>query len=122
MCVVSMVGDHYRDKFLPWEDRLPRIPGYPPYLPERAPQRPDDIKRELDKMKDLGKTVVEKPITRAEYDKLREDVLEMKELLKRAVAYDKANGEPACETDEKVALLKRMADFVGVDLKEVFGG
>lgn len=118
MCVVSMIGDHYSKKFAPWDPRLPQ-PTYP-FLPERGPQSPAEIQQELDKMSRLNKTVVEKPITRQEFNKLREDVLEMKELLKRAVAYDKANDEPHCEQDEKIALLKRVAAAVGVDLKDVF--
>ena len=45
----------------------------------------------------------------------------MKKLLIRAAEYDKRNNEPNCEMEDKVALLKKVAEMVGVDLKEVFG-
>lgn len=101
MCVVSMVGDHYRDK---WQREWPNLPGTQPVGPSPLPaglRHPE--------------------VTRAEFDALKRDVLEMKALLKRAKIYDEENGEPDCEIDEKMALLRRMADFVGVDLDEVIG-
>lgn len=58
-------------------------------------------------------------ISRAELDQLRRDVEEMKALLKRAKKYDADNGEPDCEMDEKVALIKKVAELVGVDLSDV---
>lgn len=97
MCTVSMIGDYYGDKWNPLKDwgRAPNlIPG---------PHQPFEF-----------------PVTRTEFDALRKDVLEMKELLKRAVEYDKKNNEPHCEQEEKIALLKQVAKFVGVDLSDVF--
>lgn len=44
----------------------------------------------------------------------------MKELLKRAKKYDEDNGEPNCEMADKVAVLKRVAELVGVSLDEIF--
>jgi hypothetical protein len=93
MCAVSMVGDHYQDK---WKDRNFGI-GWPQSLPAVP------------------------TISRAEFDALKRDVEEMKLLLKRAKDYDERNNEPHCEMDEKVALLKKVAELVGVDLSEVFG-
>lgn len=89
MCVVSMVGDHYNDK---WRDKNWNWPS----------------------------TLTQNPISREEFDALRKEVLEMKQLLLRAVEYDKRNNEPSCEMEEKVALLKRVAELVGVDLEEIF--
>jgi hypothetical protein len=45
----------------------------------------------------------------------------MKALLRRAKEYDVANNEPDCEIEEKMALLKRIAELVGVDLSDVIG-
>lgn len=92
MCVTSMVGDHYREKFTPWP-----YPDYPPAVPMH-----------------IGPT-------RTEFDALKRDVLEMKELLKRAKKYDEDNGEPECEMDEKMDLLRKVAKMVGVDLDDVIG-
>ena len=52
---------------------------------------------------------------------LRKEVQEMKELLIKAKLYDEATNQPHCEQEEKVALLKKIAELVGVDLSEVFG-
>ena len=61
------------------------------------------------------------PVSREAFDALKRDVEEMRALLLRAKVYDARNGEPDCHMDDKVALLKRVAEMVGVDLSEVFG-
>lgn len=92
MCVVSMVGDYYKDAF---EKRFPT---------------PKDIFRpELPK------------VSQFEFDQLKKEVLEMKELLIKAKAYDEKNNEPHCEQEDKIAVIKKVAEYVGVDLTEVFG-
>lgn len=91
MCVVSMIGDHYKDK---WSS--------PPY-------------------NDFFKKINTPEVSKVEFDSLKKEVLEMKELLKKALEYDKKNNEPHCELDEKVAILKKVADLVGVDLSKEFG-
>ncbi len=118
MCVVSMVGDHFHDK---WKD-LPWIQPNQPYVPK--PQDPNTIN------KDWLKDYIEhnRPnVTREEHEKLmrqfedlKKEVEEMKALLIRAIEYDKRNNEPNCEMEEKVAVLKRMAELFGVDLSMVF--
>lgn len=45
----------------------------------------------------------------------------MKALLKRAKAYDEKNGEPNCEMDEKMAILRKVADMVGIKLDDILG-
>lgn len=91
MCVVSMVGDAYHDR---WRGQ--------PFT-----STPDAW---------LGW------VTRAEFDALKREVEQMKELLKRAKKYDEDNGEPDCEIAEKVALLRKVAELVGVDLSDVLAG
>lgn len=44
----------------------------------------------------------------------------MKELLKRAVKYDRDNDQPNCEMEEKIQFLREVAKYVGVDLNDVF--
>lgn len=87
MCVVSMVGDFYQDK---WTQ---------PYYIQTVTNWPE--------------------VSKAEFEALKREVMEMKELLKRALKYDQENGEPDCQIDDKVALLKKMAELVGVDLNEL---
>jgi hypothetical protein len=91
MCAVSAVGDHYSDKWQQFD--LQRIFTY-------APNQPT--------------------ISREEFDALRRDVEEMKALLKRAKEYDERTGQPNCEMEDKVALLRKVAKAVGVDLSNIF--
>jgi hypothetical protein len=41
----------------------------------------------------------------------------IKELLERAKVYDQVNNEPNCEMADKIELLKRVADLVGVEIE-----
>lgn len=88
MCTVSMIGDHFDDKW--------RQPYYTPIIQD--PQY----------------------ATKEEIEALRQEVLEMKKLLKAAVKYDTENNEPNCQMEEKIAMLKKVAEIVGVDIEEVF--
>lgn len=85
MCAVSMVGDHYSDKWKVITDLFP-TPA----------------------------------VSRAEFDELKRDVEECKMLLKRAAEYDRKNNEPECQNDEKLAILRKVAEMVGVNLDEAF--
>jgi len=98
MCAVSMIGDFYGNKFAPYVS--PPLP-LQPVVPQ------------------INWPVI--TVLPADFEQLKRDVAEMKELLKRAKDYDERNGEPACEKDEKVAVLKAVAKLVGVDLTEIFG-
>ena len=88
MCVVSMVAEHYRDKWYPQSDNM-------------------------------SWTITTPVVSQAEFDALKREVENMKALLKRAKEYDERNGEPDCEMDEKVALVKKVAEMVGVSLDDV---
>ena len=87
MCTVSMIGDHFNDK---WKQ--------PPYR-QIFTNIPD--------------------VSRAEFEALKKEVEEMKALLKRAKEYDEKNNEPNCEIEEKMAMLRKFADAVGIDLDDV---
>lgn len=101
MCVVSMVSDHYLDK---WTDRDPNRVQWPlPYHPE------------------LG-AIPQPQVSVGEFNKLKEEVKELKALLIRAKKYDEDNNEPECELDDKIAKLKKIADLVGISLDDVFKG
>ena len=100
MCVVSMIGDHYRDKWdPPWDRTVPNIP----YVPGRG----------------TIPWVIPQPATQDEVDALRKEVQEMKELLKKAKQYDIDNGEPDCEIEDKMKFLRQVAKSVGIDLDDV---
>lgn len=107
MCVYSMIGDWGRDTLPhkhPWI-----VPQPTPYVPHHV----DPLR--------VVTTVVDgipPQVTKAEFDALKRDVEDIKELLKRAKKYDEENGEPNCEVDEKVDLIMKIAELVGVDLGE----
>lgn len=93
MCSYSMVGDFYGDKFKPF------------IVPQPAP------------VINPAPLVVNVPP--ADYEQLKRDVADMKELLKRAKKYDEEHGEPDCQMEEKIKILKAVAKFIGVDLTDV---
>lgn len=59
--------------------------------------------------------------TRAEFASLKREVEELKKLLQAAKAFDEATGQPDCEMEEKVEIVKKVAELVGVDLGDIFG-
>lgn len=91
MCAVSMVGDYYSQK---WQGQ--------------------------NQLTGLGQYTITNGPSQIEFDSLKKEVLEMKELLKRAKIYDEKNGEPDCELEEKIKTLRKVADLVGVSLDDVF--
>lgn len=110
MCAVSMIGDHYSDRF---RERWPQVDPWPLLPQPYAPSDPADIQKKMQEL--LGP----KQITREEFDQLKREVLEMKELLRKAKAYDEAKGEPDCELESKLAVLRKVAALVGVNLDDV---
>jgi len=120
MCVTSAVGDFYRDK---WSDRpwypgifpsaplQPASPGMPGTIPY-VPYSPNPYPLPVGAQPSV-------PITREEFDRLKAEVEDLKGLLKMAKAYDERNGEPECEVDDKMDLLRRVAKLVGVELDDV---
>jgi hypothetical protein len=93
-----MVGDYYNDKWKKWDG-----PGYT--IPS-TPTVPGGI-------------YPVSVISRQEFDDLKKEVLDMKELLKRAVKYDEENNQPDCQIEDKIALLKKVAEMVGISLDDV---
>ena len=57
-------------------------------------------------------------ITREEFDALKEEVKSLKKFLKAAKIYDEETGAGGCETESKIALLKQIAEALGVDLSD----
>ena len=102
MCIVSMIGDDWGRRVperYPWV--LPRdvqiIPSWPSELPNIKPA-----------------------VSREEFDALKKDVAALRELLLAAKKYDEATGQPDCEVDDKVTLIRQLAKLVGVDMSAVF--
>jgi len=103
MCVVSNTGDYWGQRLHPWSPYTPPLPYIPPA-----------------QMPDITKIVINPTgPTKDDFDNLKKEVQIMKEQLARAKEYDKANGEPDCEIEDKMAFLREVAKLVGIDLDEV---
>ena len=117
-----MVGDAFKDR---WGDKFPPDWGQAPVIPT-IPSQPFPFDREWPapqpgKLPDMSQLAKCCSCDWDSFNALKREVELMKELLIRAVQYDKDNDEPHCETDEKIAFLKRVAEWVGIDLNDVFG-
>ena len=106
MCTVSMAGDYFREQF---PKKYPSIDDYIRH-PYTVTSGPIDMVARAENEK-----------LRKELDELKKEMSEFKKLLIAAKIYDDATDQHECEMAEKVELLKKIADLVGVDLKEVFG-
>jgi hypothetical protein len=58
-------------------------------------------------------------VTRAEFEALRKEMLALKELLEAANKFDQSTGQPHCETEDKMSLIRKVAEAVGVDLDDI---
>lgn len=58
--------------------------------------------------------------SREEFEALKSEVEALRKLLLAAKEYDRSTGQPDCEADDKIALIKRIAALVGADLSDVF--
>jgi hypothetical protein len=98
MCVVSMISDHYYDK---WRRLVPEPYEVPqPYRPVNPWLPTPSVKPTVPPISD-------------------EEIEEFRRLLERAREYDRANNEPDCEMEEKKRRLKELADLLGVDISFV---
>lgn len=95
MCTVSMIGDYYRETTVPqtFPDTWRKITS--PIVTI------DDVKEDLSDIK--------------------KSLEELKKLLLAAKDYDEKMGEKDCEVDEKVAFIRKLAEFVDIDMEDVFG-
>ncbi len=90
MCVASMVSDFYRDRW-----------NQPQSLPYYTITTGSEVSRK-------------------DFEDLKKEVEDMKKLLQKAIEYDKINNQPHCEMEDKVELLKKVAELVGVSLEDIF--
>jgi hypothetical protein len=60
------------------------------------------------------------PVSRAEFEQLRKEMVELKELLKAAKSYDDLTNQHNCEKEENVKVLRRIAKALDVNLDDIF--
>lgn len=102
MCAVSAVGDYYKNGF---KDRWPQI-----YDQVSSPPQIFPIQQVID---------INSLATKEDAEKIRLELAALKELLKAAIKFDEEASQPHCENEDKIALIKRIAEMVGVDLKDL---
>ena len=86
MCTVSSIGDNWGKRFpevYPWAEPLTK-----PYPVEKT-------------------VIINSGPTQAEFDALKREVQELKELLKAAKKFDEATNQPHCEQEDKIAMIKK---------------
>lgn len=108
MCVVSNVGDYWKNTNP--NERHPWV-SIPAVMPIAQPMPNVSLP---------NVTRIVEYATKDDIEKLRKEMTELRELLTAAKKFDEAQGEPDCEMDEKVALIKMFAKAVGVDMSQIF--
>lgn len=101
MCVYSMIADDWRKRTIPEHPWIQ--PFIDPYVP---PFRQPPFSAP----------------SQEEFDALKREMEALKKLLRAAKIYDEETGQPDCETDEKIATLKKVAEFLGIDLNDALPG
>jgi hypothetical protein len=91
MCVVSMIFDHFGDKWGKWVPPAHPAPTYPVPMPYPVP------------------VPAPSPIS-------PEEVEEFRKLLERAREYDRAHSQPDCELEEKRKKVKELAEMLGIKI------
>jgi hypothetical protein len=110
MCTVSNIGDGYKDNFAPRWPNVPIWPVQPTGVP--YPAQPSIPGQPL---------VINTPaVSKEEFEALKKEVEELKQLLKAAKKFDDETGQPDCHMDDKVDFIKKLAEYVGVDLEDIF--
>jgi hypothetical protein len=103
MCVVSMIMDHYGDKWRrrAWPELVPEFP-YTPTVPLPSP---DEQRRALEQFLQPVRPAI-----------TAQEIQEFRELLERAREYDRRNNEPECEMAEKREAILKIAKQLGVEI------
>ncbi len=91
MCIVSAISDNWTKRLQEYHPQVPLTPVFP--IPE---------------------------ITRSEFEDLKKEFNQLKELLKQAKRFDEATGQPDCEMDQKITFLKQTAAALGLEITDVF--
>jgi hypothetical protein len=107
MCTVSMVMTQGLEKTnwdsirpMIWTDEVKRGPNIGPMLPASAPNF----------------------VSREEYEKLRVEMENLKIAIIKAQEEDERMGNPDCEMEDKVDLIKKIAALLGVDMGKALEG
>jgi hypothetical protein len=107
MCTVSMIGDGYQNQF------VKRWPEWEKQILEEHKKPGDQVFGAF--------TIIEldKLATKEELAKVRDELEELKVLLKAAQKFDESTNQPHCDTPDKLKLIRWLAKELGVDLSDL---
>lgn len=105
MCIVSNIGDGYREAF---PHRWPMIPL--PYAEPKEKPEPIDWKLVID---------LSKYVTKREFEDLKKELEALKKVITEAQKFDAATSQPNCDSPDKFALVQWLAKALGVDLSDL---
>lgn len=57
--------------------------------------------------------------TKQDIEELRKEIQELKKLIEAAHLYDVATGQPECQDEEKLAILQKLAEAIGLDISDL---
>lgn len=77
------------------------------------------IADDFNRRHNINQPLFQPPVGRSEFDALKKEVELLKEILQKAKEFDEQTGQPDCEKEEKIAMLKKIAEIVGVDLTDI---
>lgn len=99
MCIYSAIGDYYDKNF---QDNWP------------------DIYRTVTQDSDaVTKADLEKLATKEDIARIEKTLVSIRELLKAAIKFDDETDQAHCENEDKVALLRKLGDVLGVDMRDI---
>jgi hypothetical protein len=109
MCIVSNIGDSIGS--YPWKD-----PNSEPWVWPTTDKTTSPIVNIPD-APDMPALDSDSELIGLQVKAVKEWLLKIDKILIAARDFDEATGQPDCETDEKMAKLKELADAFGVDMK-----
>ena len=116
MCVMSMVTDHHIDK---WGERYPQWPSWNPNQPYQ-PNNPVGPQPTVVPYQPINSLPLVPSPTKEEFDALKKEFEDFKKLAMKSIEYDERNNEPHCEMDEKVAIIRKLAEILGATADDIF--
>lgn len=104
-----MIGDE-------WTRQLPQKPYYP-----QMPNSGDfpEIQKNSISQNNLNYLLEELKHSKEKTKALKKDLKSLRKLLKAAMKFDKETGQPDCHVDEKVGIIKKLADEMNVNMKGI---
>lgn len=106
MCAVSAIIDYEIDR---WSNNYNHFWDHP--------KKVDDLRGHY---VPNNTYVINSGVTKEEFEAFSKEFLELKKLVQAALEFDKNSNQPHCEVDEKVAIVKKVAEQLGVSMEDVF--